>query len=258
MERVVGVPETIFELSQPEARAFTLPALGVPECSLDEVVPACHRRRCPANLPEIAEIDLVRHFTRLARLNFGVDDGSYPLGSCTMKYNPKVNERVAALEGLRGLHPYQPEHLVQGALRLLCELGEYLEEIAGLHATTFQPAAGAHGELTGLFIARAYHEHAGRSPKKVIIPDTAHGTNPASVSIAGYEVVGVKSDARGGIDIADLRSKTVPGEVACLMLTNPNTLGLFDENIVEIARVVHEAGGLLYYEIGRASCRERV
>ena len=245
--------ETIYERSCCGRRASTLPALDVPERPLDELIPAKERRQRPARLPEVAEIELMRHFTELSRRDYGVDEGTYPLGSCTMKYNPKVNERVAALEGLRGLHPYEPEELVQGALQLLFELGESLAEIAGLHATTLQPAAGAHGELTGLLLAKAYHDARGNEPKKVIIPDTAHGTNPASVTMVGYEVVAVKSDARGGIDIADLRAKATPDEVACLMVTNPNTLGLFDENILEIARIVHEAGGLLYYDGANAN-----
>ena len=245
--------DTVYELSQPGRRAFTLPALDVPAVPLDELIPAGQRRRLPARLPEVAEVELIRHFTELSRRDYGVDEGIYPLGSCTMKYNPKVNERVAALEGLRGLHPYEPEELVQGALKLMDELGGFLAEISGLQRTTLQPAAGAHGELTGLLLARAYHEAEGRDPKKVIIPDTAHGTNPASVTMAGYEVVAVRSDERGGIDLADLRAKATPGEVACLMVTNPNTLGLFDEHIVEIAAIVHEAGGLLYYDGANAN-----
>jgi len=245
--------ETIFELSQAGRRAFSLPALDVPARPLDELVPPDQRRQRPARLPEVSEVELVRHFTTLSRKDYGVDQGAYPLGSCTMKYNPKVNERVAALEGWRGLHPYEPEELVQGALRLLDELGRYLAEIAGLQRTTLQPAAGAHGELTGLLLTRAYHEAAGNRPTKVIIPDTAHGTNPASVTMAGYEVLAVQSDARGGIDVADLRAKAVPGEIACLMVTNPNTLGLFDEHIVEIAQVIHEAGGLVYYDGANAN-----
>jgi glycine dehydrogenase subunit 2 len=247
------VGDTIYEASCRGRRASTLPALDVPERPLEELIPAVLRRQRAARLPEVSEIELVRHFTELSRRDYGVDEGTYPLGSCTMKYNPKINERVAGLEGLRGLHPYQPEELVQGALQLLHELGGFLVEIAGLHAATLQPSAGAHGELTGLLLARAYHDAQGRAPKTVIIPDTAHGTNPATVTMAGYDVVAVNSDARGGIDLDDLRAKVVAGEVACLMVTNPNTLGLFDENIAEIARVVHEAGGLLYYDGANAN-----
>jgi len=219
----------------------------VPEAPLDELLPAAVRRSEPPRLPELSEIDLVRHFTGLSALNFGVASGSYPLGSCTMKYNPKVNEVTSRLEGYAGLHPYQPEQLAQGALELMYELERWLAEIAGLGRATLQPAAGAHGEFTGLLMMRAYHLAQGRDPKKIIIPDTAHGTNPASVVMTGYEPVAVKSDARGGIDLESLRA-VLSEDVAGLMLTNPNTLGLFDEHIVEIARLVHEAGGLLYYD----------
>ncbi|MFA4965775.1 MAG: aminomethyl-transferring glycine dehydrogenase subunit GcvPB [Thermoleophilia bacterium] len=243
---------TIFEKSCCGRRAFSLPALGVPEAPLDDLVPAALRRAAPARLPEVSEVDLVRHFTGLSALNFGVDTGSYPLGSCTMKYNPKVNEVAARLEGFAGLHPYQPEALAQGALELMFELGQWLAEIAGLSRTTVQPAAGAHGELTGLLVIRAYHEARGRAPRKVIIPDTAHGTNPASVVIAGCTPVAVPSDPRGGVDLEALRG-LLDDDVAALMLTNPNTLGVFDENIVEVARLVHEAGGLLYYDGANAN-----
>jgi glycine dehydrogenase subunit 2 len=239
--------ETIYEKSRPGRRAFTLPATGVPEKSLDELLPGIVLREAPARLPEVAEIDLVRHFTELSSRDYGVDKGTYPLGSCTMKYNPKVNERVAALPGFRDLHPHQPDELTQGALELMHRLGLWLAEIAGLHATTLQPAAGAHGELTGLLLVRAYHDDHGRAPRTVLIPDTAHGTNPASVTMAGYTPVQVASDARGNIDLDDVRAR-VSDDVACLMLTNPSTLGLFDENIVALADLVHQAGGLLYYD----------
>jgi glycine dehydrogenase subunit 2 len=246
------VAETIFERSRPGRRAFSLPACDVPERPLDELVPAGQRRVAPARLPEVSELELVRHFTELSTLNYGVDSGPYPLGSCTMKYNPKINERVAALEGFSGLHPYEPEALVQGALELMHTLEGWLAEIAGLSQATLQPAAGAHGELTGLLLIRAYHEAHGRAPYKIVIPDTAHGTNPASVVMAGYEPLAVRSDARGGIDMDELRAATSE-DLAGLMLTNPNTLGLFDEHIVEIARLVHEAGGLLYYDGANAN-----
>jgi len=246
------VAETIFECSRPGRRAFSLPVCDVPEWPLDDLVPAEQRRLTPARLPEVSELELVRHFTELSTLNYGVDNGPYPLGSCTMKYNPKINERVAALEGFSGLHPYQPEALVQGALELMHTLEGWFAEIAGLSQTTLQPAAGAHGELTGLLLIRAYHEAHGRTPRKIVIPDTAHGTNPASVVMAGYEPLAVKSDARGGIDMDELRAATSE-DLAGLMLTNPNTLGLFDEHIVEIARLVHEAGGLLYYDGANAN-----
>ncbi|MGO8685178.1 MAG: aminomethyl-transferring glycine dehydrogenase subunit GcvPB [Thermoleophilia bacterium] len=239
--------ETIYERSRPGRRAFTLPATDVPATPLDDLIPVALRRSAPARLPEVAEIDLMRHFTALSTLNYGVESGPYPLGSCTMKYNPKINERVAALEGFRGLHPYEPEELVQGALAVMYELDLWLAEIAGLSRSTLQPAAGAHGELTGLLLIRAYHKAQGRNPRRIIIPDTAHGTNPASVAMAGYEPVAVKSDARGGIDLEALQA-LVDDNTAGLMLTNPNTLGLFDEQIAEIAQVFHKVGALLYYD----------
>jgi glycine dehydrogenase subunit 2 len=241
---------TIYEKSRPGRRAYSLPQTGVPEVSLDELFPGVARRRRPARLPQIAEVDLVRHFTELSGRDYGVETGIYPLGSCTMKYNPKVNELVAALPGVRGLHPYEPEELVQGALELMDTLSRWLAEIAGLARTTLQPAAGAHGELTGLLLVRAYHEDRGAEPHIALIPDTAHGTNPASVVMAGYEPATMPSDARGGIDVAAVRRfvNEHAGDIACLMLTNPNTLGLFETDIVEVARIVHEAGGLLYYD----------
>jgi len=243
----VSAHTTIFDLSRPGRRAATLPANDVPDLEPSEPIPAELLRSSPAELPEVAEIDLVRHYTRLSTLNYGVESGPYPLGSCTMKYNPKVNERLSALEGFRGLHPYQPDDQVQGALLLMKRLEGWLCEIAGLHAATLQPAAGAHGELTGLLLMRAYHVAQGRSPKTIIIPDTAHGTNPASVVLAGFTALSVQSDERGGVDMDALRS-VVDDDTAGLMLTNPNTLGLFDEHITEIAELVHEAGGLLYYD----------
>ncbi len=243
---------TIYEKSHCGRRAYNLPVTDVPELSLDELVPAGLRREVPAGLPEVSEIDLLRHFTYLSTLNFGVETGSYPLGSCTMKYNPKVNEVACRLEGFAGLHPYQPEQLAQGAIELMYDLERSLAEIAGLARTTLQPAAGAHGELTGLLVIRAYHQSKGRDPKKIIIPDTAHGTNPASVVLGGYKPVAVPSDARGGVDLEALKG-ILDDDIAGLMLTNPNTLGVYDENIVEIARLVHEAGGLLYYDGANAN-----
>jgi len=238
---------TIFELSRPGRRACSLPATDVPERALDELIPADRRRSVPAALPEISEVDLVRHFTRLSTYNFGVDSGPYPLGSCTMKYNPKVNERLAGLPGFRDLHPYQDEDDVQGALLLMKRLEGWLAEIAGMDAVTLQPAAGAHGELTGLLLMRAYHQAACRTPRTLLIPDSSHGTNPASVVMAGFVPRSVPSDARGGVDMEALAA-VVDEDTAGLMLTNPNTLGLFDEHIVDIARMVHDAGGLLYYD----------
>ena len=239
--------QTIFEKSRPGRRAFSFPAADVPELTDEQAIPAALRRGSPARLPELSEVDLLRHFTGLSELNFGVESGSYPLGSCTMKYNPKINEVAARLDGFAGLHPYQPEELAQGALKLMFELGQWLADIAGLSSTTLQPAAGAHGELTGLLVMRAYHASQGREPTRIVIPDTAHGTNPASVVMAGYEPVPVASDARGGVDLGALREH-LNADLAGLMLTNPNTLGVFDEHILEIATSVHEAGGLLYYD----------
>ena len=244
---------TVYERSRPGRGAYSLPELGVPEVPAAELIPESLRRTQPARLPEISEIDLLRHFTGLSALNYGVDSGSYPLGSCTMKYNPRVNEVAARLEGFAGLHPYQPDSLVQGALELMHELERWLAEISGLHATTLQPAAGAHGELTGLLIIRAAHQAEGRGPKRIIIPDTAHGTNPASVVMGGFVPAPVRSDARGGVDLDHLHEIIAEGDIAGLMLTNPNTLGLFDEHITEIARLVHEAGGLLYYDGANAN-----
>jgi len=242
-------PPTIFERSVSGRRAARLPALDVPELALDSLIPADLLRADPPGLPEVSEPELVRHFTALSRRNFGVDNGFYPLGSCTMKHNPRINERAAALPGFRGLHPLQRPERAQGALRLMHELGTWLCEIAGLDAATLQPAAGAQGELTGLLLARAYHEERGEGARRtrVLIPDSAHGTNPASVTMAGYETVKVKGGEDGGVDLEDLRAK-LDDTVVCLMLTNPSTLGLFERDIVEIARLVHEVGGLLYYD----------
>jgi len=190
-------------------------------------------------LPEVSEVEVIRHYTRLSQLNFGVDLGMYPLGSCTMKYNPKVNEEAARLPGFAQVHPYQDEATIQGALQLLYELQTMLGEIAGLPAVTLQPAAGAHGELTGILICRKHlHSHGQRGRDTVLIPDSAHGTNPASSAMSGFRVVEVKSDARGNVDLNDLRAKADERLVA-LMLTNPNTLGLFDEHVEEIAAIVH-------------------
>jgi glycine dehydrogenase subunit 2 len=207
------------------------------------------RRAEPPRLPEVAEFDLVRHFTELSTRNFGVDTGFYPLGSCTMKYNPRINERLAALPGFARLHPLQEEDGAQGALELMWRLQEILAEVTGLDAVSLQPAAGSQGELTGLLLVRAYFAARGEGEqrRKVVIPDTAHGTNPASVTMAGYELTHVQTDARGNIDIDDLRGK-VDEHTAALMLTNPSTLGLFDENIEEIERIFHGAGALMYYD----------
>jgi glycine dehydrogenase subunit 2 len=210
-------------------------------------VPLEHARATPPRLPEVSEVDLVRHYTALSQMNYGVDTGVYPLGSCTMKYNPKVAEDVAALPGFRRLHPLQPAETVQGMLEVLWRLEEALCEITGMARATLQPPAGACGEMTGLLIMRAAHADAGRERTRVLIPDSAHGTNPASVRLAGFEVVHVPSDERGLVDVAALED-LVDERLAGLMLTNPNTLGLFEEEIERIAKLVHGVGGLLYYD----------
>jgi glycine dehydrogenase subunit 2 len=238
---------TIFERSRPGRRAATLPRLDVPERPLDELIPASLRRQRPPELPEVSEPEIVRHYNRISRRNFDLDTGLYPLGSCTMKHNPRLNERVAALPGHARLHPAQNPKRAQGALEVMWRLQNALAEICGLPHVSLQPSAGSHGELAGLLLTRAYHVDRGERRTKVLTPDTAHGTNPASVTMAGYEVVKVATDERGGVDVDDLRAK-ITDEVACLMLTNPNTLGVFDENIREIATIVHEAGGTLYYD----------
>ena len=238
-----GFPRTLHDLSRPGRRASSLPALDVPPAEL----PADQRRDRPAALPEVSERDLVRHYTRLAQRNYGVDTGFYPLGSCSMKYNPKVAETGASLPGFQRLHPHQPEETVQGALELLWRLERALCEVTGMARATFQPAAGASGELTGLLIMRAFHSRTGDPRRRIVIPDSAHGTNPASVRMAGYEVATVPSDARGLVDLSALE-KLVDEDVAGLMITNPNTLGLFEEDILEIAGTMHRAGGLLYYD----------
>jgi glycine dehydrogenase subunit 2 len=238
---------TIFEKSKAGRRAGRLPEAGVPETPIAELIPERLLRSEPPRLPEIAEPEIVRHYNRLSRRNFDLDTGFYPLGSCTMKHNPRLNERVAGLPGHARLHPATDPSRAQGALELMWLLQESLAEICGLPHTSLQPSAGSHGELAGLLLTRAYHEDRGEERHKVLTPDTAHGTNPASVTMAGYEVVKVATNDRGGVEMDDLRAK-VSDDVACLMLTNPNTLGLFDENIAEIAGLIHDAGGTLYYD----------
>jgi glycine dehydrogenase subunit 2 len=235
----------IYEKSQSGRRGLGVPRpdLPVPE------LPAEQRRSVPPRLPEVAEPEVLRHFTALSTRNFGIDTGFYPLGSCTMKYNPRINERLVGLPGFAALHPLVEDDAAQGALQLEWELQEILRELTGLDAVSLQPAAGSQGELTGLMLFRAFFAERGEGEvrRKIVIPDTAHGTNPASVTMAGYELTPVKTDARGNIDLDDLRGK-VDGGTAGLMLTNPSTLGLFDENIEEIARTFHGAGALMYYD----------
>lgn len=245
--------ELLFEISKPGRKAYSLPACDVPQRAVESLLPAEFTRGADAELPEVSEGDIARHFTQLSRRNHGVDSGFYPLGSCTMKYNPKVNEEAAGLEGFTGVHPYQQVDRVQGCLQILYEMDQMLSEITGMERFSLQPAAGAHGELTGLMIIKAYHQSRGDTARtKIIVPDSAHGTNPASAVLAGFETIEVPSDIRGGVDLNALKL-AVGDDIAGLMLTNPNTLGLFDENIKEIAHIIHDAGGLLYYDGANAN-----
>ncbi|KJD43544.1 glycine dehydrogenase [Paenibacillus terrae] len=237
----------IFELSRPGRIAYSLPECDVPRRPVAELLPDYAQRSEPAALPEVYEVDVIRHYTALSRRNFGVDNGFYPLGSCTMKYNPKVNEDVARYAGFAKIHPYQPEDSIQGAMALLHTLQNDLAALTGMDAVTLQPAAGAHGEWTGLMMIRSYHEARGERRTKVLVPDSSHGTNPASAAVAGFETVTLPSTPQGLVDLDALR-QAVGNDTAALMLTNPNTLGLFEKQIADIAAIVHEAGGLLYYD----------
>ncbi|MGD7051714.1 aminomethyl-transferring glycine dehydrogenase subunit GcvPB [Sutcliffiella horikoshii] len=238
----------IFEMSREGRIGYSLPENDVPEVDLAELFPSEYIREEAPELPEVSELDIMRHYTALSNRNHGVDSGFYPLGSCTMKYNPKINENVARFPGFAHIHPLQDESTVQGALELMYDLQEHLIEITGMDEVTLQPAAGAHGEWTGLMMIRAFHEaNNDHNRTKVIVPDSAHGTNPASATVAGLETITVKSDENGLVDLEDLR-RVVGEDTAALMLTNPNTLGLFEENILEMARIVHDAGGKLYYD----------
>lgn len=234
----------IFERGALESRCVEAPVLDVPPVSLGEVLGG-QARTAPPVLPHVTEVEIARHYEHLASANFGVDSGFYPLGSCTMKYNPKVDEWACRLPGFAGIHPYQAEETVQGALELMWGLQEALAEVSGLPAVTLQPAAGAHGELTGLLAIRAYHTANGDPRRRVLVPDSAHGTNPATVAMCGYEVAQVPSDGRGGVDLEALTG-LLDTDVAAIMLTNPNTLGLFDENILAITEAVHAVGALAY------------
>ena len=244
MTRII---ETVFESSRPGRKGYALPELDVPAVDCGAVLGKSCREKAP-RLPEMAEVDVVRHFTRLSKLNYSVDEGFYPLGSCTMKYNPKVNEVAARMPGFARVHPLQPEETAQGALKLLFDLSGMLAEITGMDAVTLQPAAGAHGEQTGLMLIKAWHESRGEGKRtKVIVPDSAHGTNPASATVTGFETVEVASDEEGMVDLDSLKL-LLDDTVAALMLTNPNTLGIFEKHILELTEAVHRAGGLVYYD----------
>ncbi|MFD1850608.1 aminomethyl-transferring glycine dehydrogenase subunit GcvPB [Oceanobacillus bengalensis] len=238
----------IFERSKEGRTSYSLPDLDVPAYDIENELEEAYIRKNPAELPELSELDIMRHYTGLSNRNYGVDSGFYPLGSCTMKYNPKINEDVARLEGFSHVHPYQDPNTVQGAMEMLYDLQTALKEITGMHEISLQSAAGAHGEWTALMMIRAYHEANGDYARtKVIVPDSAHGTNPASAAVAGFEAVTVKSNENGLVDLEDLK-RVVGPDTAALMLTNPNTLGLFETEILEMADIVHGAGGKLYYD----------
>ncbi|HDK7160349.1 TPA: aminomethyl-transferring glycine dehydrogenase subunit GcvPB [Clostridium botulinum] len=240
--------KVIFELSSEGRKGYRLPNLDVPEVELSKLLPKNLLREDNLELPEVSEVDVVRHYTALSNKNYTVDNGFYPLGSCTMKYNPKINEDIAALSGFSKIHPLQDENISQGALELMYDLKVRLCEITGLYDFTLQPAAGAHGEYTGLLVIKAYHEKRGDTKRtKIIVPDSAHGTNPASASVAGFDIVEIKSGEDGRVSIEELK-KVLNDEIAGLMLTNPSTLGLFEKDIKLISELVHEAGGLLYYD----------
>jgi glycine dehydrogenase subunit 2 len=240
--------QTIFELSRPDRRGCTLPSLDTPEEKIEDFIPEKYLRKTPLPLPEVSQRDIVMHFTNISNKNYNIDKGFYPLGSCTMKYNPKINEDVANFNGFKNLHPYQDLSTVQGALQLMAELEEMLAEITGMDQISLHPAAGAHGELAGLMIIKQYHQTRGESFRnKIIVPDSAHGTNPASAKVCGFEVVEIPSNKKGKVDLTSLK-KVLNQETAGLMLTNPNTLGLFEDEMKEISSLVHDTGGLLYYD----------
>lgn len=244
----------IFEQSRSGRRAFSLPESDVEVFDLTEELPEHLFRKKAAELPEVSELQLMRHYTALANKNFGIETGFYPLGSCTMKYNPKVNEDIARMDGFMHIHPLQDPATVQGALKVMYDLQEDLKQVTGMDDISLQPAAGAQGEWAGLLIFKAYHEKngEGNQRKTILVPDSAHGTNPASAAVAGYNVVQIKSNEKGTVGVEALKAALGP-DTAGLMLTNPNTLGLFEIDIVEIAELVHEAGGLLYYDGANAN-----
>ena len=235
------------ELSSPGRRGVNLPSSDVPNVSVEEIIPSYARRKSPLKLPEVSEVEVVRHFTTLSQLNMSVDTHFYPLGSCTMKYNPKINDELAKIHRFTEVHPYQPEELMQGLLQLLYELEQALCEICGMSAFTLQPAAGAHGEFVGLLITQTYHLSRNDPRTKVLVPDSSHGTNPASAALCGFQVVEVRSNHKGRVDLAHLKELS-DSQTAALMLTNPNTLGLFEDEILKMAEVIHKVGGLLYYD----------
>ncbi|MCL6472164.1 MAG: aminomethyl-transferring glycine dehydrogenase subunit GcvPB [Firmicutes bacterium] len=236
---------TIFDISKPGKKAYSLPPLDVQSKALEDLVPQEMLRDKAPKLPEVTEGEIARHYTNLSNMDFAVDTVFYPLGSCTMKYNPKINELLSSLPGFANIHPYQDESQVQGALKLMYELSAWLAEIGGVSRVSLQPAAGAQGELTGMAMIRAYHEHNGDHRTKVIIPDSAHGTNPASAAMLGYKVVQVPSNEFGAVDI-DYLGRLLDEEVAAIFLTNPNTLGIFDKNILKINEMAHSVGALSY------------
>ena len=241
------------DISKPGRTGYRLPPDELDQIKVDDGIPASMRRQDEPDLPEVNEVDVMRHFVNLSQKNYAIDKGFYPLGSCTMKYNPKINEDMASLSGFSQLHPYQPEDTVQGALALMYELDQMLAEITGMDRVTLQPAAGAHGEMTGLMIIKAYHESRNDHKRtKIIVPDSAHGTNPSSAQVVGFDVVEIKSNQTGDVDLESLKA-ALNDEIAGLMLTNPSTLGLYEQNIVEVAKLVHDAGGLLYYDGANAN-----
>jgi len=237
----------LFERSSPGKKAYQLPELDVPAVDPEEALGAENVRAEITGFPEVSEVEAIRHFTRLSTWNYAIDYGMYPLGSCTMKYNPRINEYVARTEGLAWAHPYQPEALSQGCMEVMAQLETALAEITGMDAVTLQPAAGAHGELTGILLIRALLEKRGNPRKKILIPDSAHGTNPATAAIAGYAIENIKSSEKGVVDLGALE-QLVTGDVAALMVTNPNTLGVFEENIIRVAEILHSKGAMLYMD----------
>ena len=237
----------LFERSSPGKCAYQLPELDVPAVDAAEALGAANVRPEIEGFPEVSEVEAIRHFTRLSTWNYAIDFGMYPLGSCTMKYNPRINEVVARIEGLAWAHPYQPEALAQGSMEVMASLEAALAEITGMDAVTLQPAAGAHGELTGILLIRALLAHRGNPRKKILIPDSAHGTNPATAAIAGYAVENIKSNESGGLDVEAL-AKLVDEDVAALMVTNPNTVGVFENNIAQVAEILHAKGAMLYMD----------